>query len=82
MLVDLRMALLAGLRTQVVRRAAGLKGLSAGNRTSKVSDVRHELPALRGGLPMRTAHCRHTRELNAILDDVVNLAIAEILGGI
>src|ERR1700688_23666 len=46
----------------------------------KASNKLHELPAVARRFRMRIAPGRHAGELHTVFDDVVNLAITEILG--
>ena len=80
-IVDLCMALLAGLRAGKVRRCRRFRFLSyfiLGGR-AKGSDVTNEVPAFRSGFAMRAGHGWHARQLNPVFDDVVDLPVREIL---
>ena len=73
-LVDIGMAFRASLRANIVR---GLRCLCLRWRRAKATDKGNKFPAVSGGFPV---DCWHTSELNAVLDDVMNFAVGEVLG--
>src|ERR1035437_3810397 len=79
--VDLRVAPLAGRRAQVAGRRGGARRLRDffSRVRTQTADEEHDFPARVVQLLVRTAPGGHSRELDAVLDDVVQIAVREVL---
>lgn len=80
-LICLRVALLAGLRSGILGRSYGgslLKALFAGG-LAETANEENQFPAIVGVFLVRFGPPWHTREADAVADDVADLAVRQIL---
>jgi hypothetical protein len=77
MLIDVRVAALTGLRAGIVHggQVAGRRGLLRRGKTLDAADVGDELPSLTRGRAVRIFERGHPRELDTVLDEVVDLTV-------
>ena len=81
MLIDLCVALPASLGADIMRRSESLRLLRCFLRRQRAnaSDEENEVPTVIPLCLMRVMPCGHSRQLDAIFDDVVNRAVRKIL---
>ena len=79
--IDLAVTAFAGLRTDIMRVGDrdGLSGFFLRGQGAEIADEEDEFPTVRIELLMRGSPRRHTREADASLYDVLELAVGEVL---